>query len=188
MSPPLAWLLTALFALLALPCLLRLARLDYVRLGHPLRGGDLAELLLVVAMVAMVCPVGGPIPAAGWQAVLALTAGWFGFAWWRGRRSGHGAGCGHHALSAAAMLYMISATAHTGMTHGPWLVMSTMDAPVAWPVVAVPAAGYFAVDAVRSGALALRLRAAEPMPGHLSRTLCRAVMGAGMGYLLLAAG
>ena len=36
-------------------------------------------------MVAMLSPVGGPIPAAGWQAVLVLTAGWFAFSAWRGR-------------------------------------------------------------------------------------------------------
>ncbi|WP_033296035.1 DUF5134 domain-containing protein [Amycolatopsis jejuensis] len=184
MSVPVAWLFTALFAVLALPCVLRLVRLDYARLGDRVRNGDLAELLLVVAMVAMVSPLGGPIPAAGWQAVLVLTAGWFGYAWWRGRASGHG--CGHHALSAAAMLYMVSAMPHGGMVHGPWLTMSTMDAPLAWPVVAIAAAGYFAVDAVRSGVVATRLRGTMD-PGHTSRTVCRAVMGAGMGYLLLAA-
>jgi hypothetical protein len=185
-SVPVAWLFTALFAVLALPCVLRLVKLDYARLGHGVRNGDLAELLLVVAMVAMVSPVGGPIPAAGWQAVLVLTAGWFAYAAWRGRAEGHG--CGHHALSAAAMLYMVTAMPHGGMVHGPWLTMSTMDTRLAWPVLAAAAAGYFAVDAVRSGVLAVRTRgaAAAAMPGHASRTLCRAAMGAGMGYLLLA--
>jgi hypothetical protein len=176
------WALTVVFAALALPCVLRLVRLDYVRLGHGVRNGDLAELLLVVAMVAMLSPVGGPIPAAGWQAVLVLTAGWFALAWWRGRRSG----CAHHALSAAAMLYMVTAMPHDGMTHGPWLTMSTMDSPVALPVVAVAAAAYFAVDAARTGVLMVRGPVATAS-GHASRAACRVVMGAGMGYLLLAA-
>jgi len=109
------WALTAVVAALALPCVLRLVRLDYGRLGHDVRHGDLAELLLVVAMVAMLSPVGGPIPAAGWQAVLVLTAGWFAVEWWRGRR-----GCAHHALSAAVMFYMVTAMPHGGMAHGRW--------------------------------------------------------------------
>nr|WP_027927334.1 DUF5134 domain-containing protein [Amycolatopsis benzoatilytica] len=183
MSVPLAWLLTALFALLALPCVFRLVKLDYVRLGDRVRNGDLAELLLVVAMVAMLSPVGGPIPAAGWQAVLVLTAGWFGYAAWRDRSHG----CAHHALSAAAMLYMVTAMPHGGMVHGPWLTMSTMDARLAWPAVGLAAVAYFAVDAVRSGVAATRLRGIAVVPGHLSRTWCRAAMGVGMGWMLLAA-
>jgi hypothetical protein len=175
------WALTAVFAALALPCVLRLVRLDYVRLGHGVRHGDLAELLLVVAMVAMFSPVGGPIPAAGWQAVLALTAAWFAVAWWRG------GGCAHHALSAAAMLYMVTAMPHGGMVHGPWLTMSTMDSRLALPLVAVAAAGYFVLDAARTGVLAVRGSAVTAAgPGQASRAVCRAVMGAGMGYMLLA--
>ncbi|SFW89723.1 DUF5134 domain-containing protein [Amycolatopsis australiensis] len=176
------WVLTALFAGLALPCVLRLVRLDYGRLGHRVRHGDLAELLLVVAMVAMLSPVGGPIPAAGWQAVLALTAGWFAVAWWRGDP-----GCAHHALSAAAMFYMVTAMPHGGMDHGPWLTMPGMTARLALPLVAVVAAAYFVFDAARTGVVAVR--GAVPTPagaGQASRALCRAVMGAGMGYLLLA--
>ncbi len=231
------WALTAAFAALALPCVLRLVRLDYARLGPAVRHGDLAELLLVVAMVAMLSPAGGPIPAAGWQAVLALTAGWFAAAWWRGHRSG----CADHALSAAAMFYMVTAMPHGGMDHGPWLTMSTMDSGLALPVVAVVAAGYFVVDAAWSGVGVVRgAVAAVPeavagagvaasaaagggvaasaaagggvaasaaagggvaasaaagagggvapaRAGQASRAVCRAAMGAGMGYMLLAA-
>ena len=173
------WILTAGFAALALPCVLRLVSLDYASLGPAMRHGDLAELLLVVAMVAMLSPVGGPIPAAGWQAVLALTAGWFAWAWWRART------CGHHAISALAMLYMVTAMPHAGAAHGPWLNMSTMDARLAFPVVAVVAAGYFVLDAARAGVLAVR-GGAVGAAGEASRTVCRVVMGAGMGYVLLA--
>ncbi len=182
------WALTAVFAGLVLPCVLRLVRLDYARLGHGVRHGDLAELLLVVAMVAMFSPVGGPIPAAGWQAVLVLTTGWFAAAWWRG------AACAHHALSAAAMLYMVTAMPHGGRDHGPWLTMSAMDARLAVPLVAVVAAAYFVADAAWSGVLAVRgsavVRAgsgsAAAGSGQASRAVCRVVMGAGMGYMLLA--
>jgi uncharacterized protein DUF5134 len=175
------WALTAVFAVLALPCVLRLVRLDYGRLGDGVRHGDLAELLLVVAMVAMFSPVGGPIPAAGWQAVLVLTAGWFAVAWWR-----RGPGCAHHAVSAAAMFYMVTAMPHGGTDHGPWLTMSTMDSRLALPLVAVAAAGYFVVDAAWSGVLAVRGSAvASAGSGQASRAVCRTVMGAGMGFVLL---
>ncbi|MEV5713493.1 DUF5134 domain-containing protein [Amycolatopsis mediterranei] len=177
------WALTAVFAALVLPCVLRLVRLDYARLGHRVRHGDLAELLLVVAMVAMVSPVGGPIPAAGWQAVLALTTGWFAVAWWRTRT------CAHHALSAAAMLYMVTAMPHGGRDHGPWLTMSAMEARLALPLIAVVAAGYFVLDAAWTGVLVVRgaaIAGADPGSGQASRAVCRAAMGAGMGYLLLA--
>jgi hypothetical protein len=178
------WALTAVFGVLALPCVLRLVRLDYVRLGRGVRNSDLAELLLVVAMVAMFSPVGGPIPAAGWQAVLVLTAGWFAVAWWRGRSSS----CAHHALSAAAMLYMVTAMPHDGMIHGPWLTMSAMNTRLALPLVAVVAAAYFVIDAAWTGVLAVRNpQVVTDSPGHTSRAVCRVVMGTGMGYMLLAA-
>ncbi|MEC3977130.1 DUF5134 domain-containing protein [Amycolatopsis sp. H20-H5] len=188
-----AWILTVLVGLLALPCVLRLARLDYVRLGQRVRNGDVAELLLVFAMVAMLSPVGGPVPAAGWQAVFALTAAWFAISWWRGRRPGglhqaHGQ-CSHHAISALAMLAMLTAMPHGGAAHGPWLTMSAMAAPAgpAWPVLAIAAAAYFAVDAVRAGVLAVRAEGYRGPDGLVSRAVCRSVMGVGMGYMLLAA-
>lgn len=183
-----SWVLTGVFLILTLPCVLRLVRLDYVRLGQATRTGDVAELLLVLAMVAMLSPVGGPIPAAGWEAVFLVAGSWFLFSWWRGRHvpghaSPHGR-CAHHALSAMAMLYMISAMPHSGTTHGPWLTMSTMDNGVAWPVIAIVAVAYFAVDAVRSGVLAVKARTEA---GIASRELCRSVMGAGMGFMLISA-
>lgn len=112
-----------------------------------------------------------------------LTTGWFAVAWWRGR-----AGCAHHALSAAAMCYMVTAMPHAGMVHGPWLTMSTMDSRVALPLVAVAAAGYFVVDAAWTGILVVRGPSVSVPAGsgQASRAVCRAVMGAGMGYLLLA--
>lgn len=182
-----AWTLTAVFALLALPCVLRLVRLDYVRLGVAVRNGDLAELLLVVAMIAMLSPVGGPIPAAGWQAVLLLTAGWFAVSWWKGRRSGHSS-CGHHAVSAAAMLFMVTFMPHSAVSHGPWLVMAGPgSSPALWLSLAFGVvAAYFAVDAVRAGVSAAR-GSVSAGAGQVSRWVCRVVMGLGMGYTLVAA-
>jgi hypothetical protein len=119
---------------------------------------------------------------------------WFLFAWWRDRRTpAPGSSPGqfaHHALSAAAMLYMIAAMPHDGTVQGPWLNMSTIDSRggLAWPVVAVLSAAFFVVDGVRSGVVAVRTSAdATTPPGSPSRAAHRSMMGLGMGYLLVAA-
>jgi hypothetical protein len=189
-----SWILTVIFLVLMWPSVRRLVRLDYVRLGRAARDGDVAELLFVLAMVAMVSPIGGPIPAAGWEAVFLLASSWFLVAWWRGRRTpGHVIApgqCAHHGLSAVVMLYMVAAMPHDGAVPDPWLNMSTMDVRggLAWPVVAVLAAVYFAVDAVRSGVVAVRTsRGVAASTGLTSRAACRSIMGVGMGYLLVAA-
>jgi hypothetical protein len=189
-----SWILTAVFLALTWPCMLRLVRLDYVRLGQATRNGDVAELLLALAMVAMLSPIGGPIPAAGWEAVFLLASAWFLVAWGCGRRTPrhafpHGQ-CAHHALSAVAMLYMIAAMPHDGAAHGPWLTMSTMETQggLAWPAVAVLAAAFFAVDAILAGVVAVRASpGVAASTGLRSRAACRCIMGVGMGYLLVAA-
>jgi hypothetical protein len=186
-----SWALTLVFLVLILPCVLRLVRLDYVRLGHATRNGDVAELLLVSAMVAMFSPIGGPIPAAGWEAIFLLAGSWSLVVWWHARSASgqaapHGR-CAHHALSAATMLYMIAAMPRGDMTHGPWLTMSAMGAgSLAWPAVAALAAGYFVLDAARSGLLAFRRRL-DAEAGFASRAVCRSAMGLGMGYMLVVA-
>ncbi|SDY28792.1 protein of unknown function [Amycolatopsis xylanica] len=177
-----AWILTAVFLAITWPCVRRLASLDYARLGHATRQGDVAELLFTVAMVAMLSPIGGPIPAAGWQALFLLASGWFLVAWLRGAH-----GCAHHAISAVVMLYLLVAMPHVTAEHGPWLNMSTMDTSpgVLFTVVAIAAAVYFAGDALKSGLFLLK--AADRPAGTVSRAACRTVMGIGMGYMLLAA-
>ena len=179
----LAWSLTVLFALLAVPSVYRLVRPATAQHDPDLRQMDLAELLMVIAMVAMVSPLGGPIPAAGWQAILALTAGWFFVAALRGRRC-----CaGHHVISAAAMLYMITAMPQHDGDHGPWLTMSEMPGRLAWPALAVLAVGYFAVDSAKAGFTAARLvRGAPVREALLARPIYRAATGIGMAYMLVA--
>jgi len=178
-----AWSLTVLFALLAVPSVYRLVSLQ--RLADPdIRQMDLAELLMVAAMVAMVSPLGGPIPAAGWQAVLALMAGWFFVAALRGRRC-----CAvHHTISAVAMLYMITAMPEKGMNHGPWLTMSEMPGKLAWPALAMVAIAYFAFDVLKSGFTAARVVKGAPVrEAIVARPVYRAAMGLGMAYMLIAA-
>ena len=180
----LAWSLTVLFALLAVPSMYRLVRLAPRPIDPNIRQMDLAELLMVTAMVAMVSPLGGPIPAAGWQAILALVAGWFLVAALRGRRC-----CAvHHTISAAAMLYMITAMPEQGMSHGPWLTMSQMPGTLAWPAFAVLGIAYFAVDTMKSGVTAVRVVKGVPVRDALiARPIYRAAMGAAMAYMLFAA-
>jgi hypothetical protein len=185
MPIPVAWALTVVFALLAVPSVYRLAHVDAVRGDRDARESDLAELLMVLAMVAMVSPLGGPIPAAGWQAVLVLTAGWFLMAAFRGRRC-----CPvHHTIAAVAMLYMISAMPQDDMDHGPWLTMTGMSsAHPALPLLAALAAAYFGYDAVHIATRAFRAaRTAGIRDSDFARPAARAAMGAGMSYLLLAA-
>ncbi|EHR50485.1 hypothetical protein SacmaDRAFT_2232 [Saccharomonospora marina XMU15] len=188
-----AWLLTSVFLLLTYPCLSRLSRLDYVRLGSGVRQLDLAGLLMTLAMLAMVSPVGAPIPMAGWQALFTLTAAWFVAAAVRDRSAqGVCRRCDlHHGIAALAMLYMLLAMPHTDGGHGVWPNMIT-DEPstgMAWPVVAALGAAYFAFDSVQSGMRGLRLlgRARDTLPpGFTSRTVCRVVMGLGMAVMFVA--
>lgn len=186
------WVLTAAFLALTLPCVRRLVRLDYARLGVGVRHIDLAGLLMTLAMIAMVSPVGGPIPVAGWQALFLLTAGWFLAGALRDRMSaGVCRRCDlHHGLAAVGMLFMLTAMPH-GDGHAVWPTMTMhADAPLAVAVVAGLAAIYFAFDGVHAAVRAVRsvrLRGRDAMPdGFASRTVCRTVMGVGMGYMFVA--
>ena len=180
-----AWTLIIMLAMLAVPSLSRLVHVDGAHVGWTARETDLTELLMVLAMIAMVSPLGGPIPAAGWQAVLGLTVGWFLVAAVRRRRC-----CAvHHAVVAAAMLYMISAMPEHRGDHGPWLTMSDMGtARLAYPALAVLAVTYFTYDTVRVGSRAIRnARTAGVRDALFVRPICRAIMGAAMVYMLVAA-
>jgi hypothetical protein len=88
------------------------------------------------------------------------------------------------------MLYMIAAMPHNGAAPGPWLTMSPMETKggLAWPAVAVLAAAFFALDAIRSGVVAVRVSPGTVASSRFtSRAACRSIMGIGMGYLLVAA-
>lgn len=182
-----AWTLLGVFALLAVPSVYRLVRAAPGAAGRGFgrdagREIDVTELLLVLAMAAMVSPLGGPIPAAGWAAVLILTAGYFLVAAVRGRRRG----AVHHTIAAVAMLYMIAAMPEHTMDHGPWFTMPSPSARLAVPALAVLAAAYFSYDALLVGSRAIRnARVAGIRDVAFARPVCRAVMGAGMAYLFV---
>lgn len=97
----------------------------------------MAELVLCAAMVAMTSPVGAPIPAAGWQAVLVLTLGWSVTT----RRP-------HHLAATATMLFMLTAMPHSG-DHGPWLTMRAMGHGW-WTPLTFAAAAWFLLEAAHA--------------------------------------
>ncbi|WP_326566178.1 DUF5134 domain-containing protein [Amycolatopsis rhabdoformis] len=181
-DPAVAWLLTAAFAALAWPPLARLSR-GAVPLprpespGHapvasaaelpapsPSRSDSLAELVLCAAMVAMTSPIGAPIPAAGWQAVLLVTLVWSLVT----RRH-------HHLAATATMLFMLTAMPHHSGDHGPWLTMPAMGRGW-WTPITLAAAAWFLLEAAH----AVSSRGTDP-----SRKLSRTGMSLGMACALV---
>lgn len=189
------WGLSAVFLTAAVPGVYRLVR------GHPGsplscrvdRAGELAELLVCLGMVAMVSPVGGPIPLAGWRAVFGVAAVWLTAAWLAGLRWRGGAdancrsGRGHHAAMAVAMLLMlVPAAGHTARHNDPWL---TMSGPHALPgPLALLLLGYCAADLLLCAARMIRHSGPRDpvLFGVRARTATRAAMSAGMAAMVLA--
>lgn len=187
-----AWGATMVFLLLVYPCVTRLVRLDYGRLGIAVRELDLVGLLMALAMAAMVSPVGFPVPMAGWQALFVVAACWFAVGAARMRNSR--AVCRHcdlyHAVSAAAMVYMFAAMPHGDAGHSVWPTMVSGDDAqrFALPAVALLCLVYFTADGLLTARRALRRRraAADIPPGVSSRTGCRMVMSFGMAAMFAA--
>lgn len=196
---PILWAMAAVFVVLALPGMVRLVR------GHPAaelrcrvnRADEVAEVLLCLGMLAMVVPIGAPVPLAGWQALFGLAALWLSASWVRAlvrRASEPGAcvagQCGHHAICAVVMLYMLLGVAgHTAHGGDPWLTMAGHSGALPLPALAVAAAGYLFVDMARCVIRAVRSTAGEvAVPAVFrarTRHTARAVMGATMGIMLL---
>ena len=118
-------------------------------------------------MIAMTSPVGAPIPAAGWQAVLLLTLGWS----LTTRRP-------HHLAPAATILFMLTAMPHSADDHGPWLTMPAMGHGW-WTPVAFAAAAWFLLDAAHS----IPSWRTDP-----TRALSRTGMSLGMACALVGSG
>jgi hypothetical protein len=195
----LSWLGTAAFLAVAGYCVARLvvaARTpeSYPR-GH--RAIDVAHVLMAVGMAAMLSPVGGPLPMAAWRTVFLLMTVWFAGSWWRSRGTEgdgwhggwHGNGL-HHALAAAAMLYMLMAMPHTGHSGAPWMSGGLgMDmAGMALPVVGWVLAAYFLAMAVvlvrwRSPAGPAGLPTLLTAPAVM--TACQTTMAAGTSVMLV---
>jgi hypothetical protein len=185
----LRWVLAAGFLGVAGYCVVRLVAARRIRYLGCHRALDVAHLIMGLGMAVMVSPVGGPVPAAGWQTAFVLIAAWFLGASWRQWRTGvvpepmgwHGGNL-HHAAAALAMVYMLSAMPGDGhhMAHS-W--MAAMPAPSGFSALGWLLAAYFIGSAVLLGPRAL---AAPPAPTLTPRVAagCQIVMALGTGYLV----
>lgn len=188
-----AWGATAVFVLLVYPCLSRLVRLDYHRLGTGVREADLVGLLMALAMAAMVSPVGFPVPVAGWQALFFVATCWFVVNVVRSPATRNVCRhCDfHHGVSAAAMVYMLAAMPHgDGGHHSVWPMMvdPATAQTYALPAVALVCAVYFLADGAHTVWRAFRNRRTGAVlpPGVNSRFGCRVVMNFGMAGMFVA--
>jgi hypothetical protein len=192
----LRWVLAAAFLAVAGYCVVRLVVAHRVP-GHYRgchRALDAAHLVMGLGMAVMCSPIGGPVPAAGWQTAFLLIAVWFLGTSWQRRRTGfrpdpvgwHG-GTLHHAVAAIAMLYMLTALPdephHMSVA---WMgAMPPATGPLAWLFAA-----YFAGYAVL---LLSRMRSAPPVDLPVPAILlaprittgCQLIMALGTGYLLV---
>jgi hypothetical protein len=159
------------------------------------RALDIAQLLMALGMAVMCSPVGGPVPAVGWQTVFLLMTAWFAGSSWYARRTRprvepigwHGGGA-HHAAAALAMLYMLSAMPHDAQDmSSAW--MGAHRAGLGLPPVGWAFAVYFAGCAVLLGRNLLRPAAVDGagLPTILLApriaTTGQLIMVLGMGYL-----
>ena len=191
----LRWAGTAAFLAVAAFCVARLVAANRAPAGYPgcHRAMDTAHVLMGVGMAAMVSPVGGPLPTAGWQTIFLVMTLWFVGSWWQGRHAApapgdwHGGGL-HHALAAAAMLYMLTAMpAHHHDASSPWM-SGHLSSGAALPAAGWALAGYCAVSAV----LLVARTDWRPAPARsillaprLTAT-CQATMALGSGGMLVA--
>lgn len=193
----LRWVLAAAFLAVAGYCVVRLVAAHRVPANYRgcHRALDVAHLVMGVGMAVMVSPVGGPLPAAGWQTLFLLIAAWFlGSAWHRWRTGTpvepigwHGGGL-HHAVAALAMLYMLTAMPGDGH-HMSLAWMASMPRPD-MGVLGWLFAAYFAGYAVLLWPRAVRpAPAGGGIPAVLSAPRitagCQLIMALGTAYLIL---
>ena len=192
----LRWVLAAGFLAVAGYCVVRLVAAHRVP-GHYRgchRALDVAHLVMGLGMAVMCSPIGGPVPAVGWQTAFLLIAAWFLGTSWQHRRSptesiGWHGGALHHAAAATAMLYMLTAMPDGHHMSVAW--MSAMPPPTG--LLGWLFAAYFACYAVL---LISRMRTAAavdpPVPAILLApritAACQLIMTLGTGYLLVPLG
>lgn len=196
----LGWLGAATFVAVAGYCVARLVAAARAPRSYPgrHRAVDMAHVLMGVGMAAMLSPAGGPYPMAAWQTVFLLMTVWFAGSWWQSRGGTHDDWHGgwhgnglHHALGAAAMVYMLTAMRHSGHSGAPWMTggLGPEMTGLALPVVGWTLAAYFLASAVvlvrwRSPAGPAGLPALITAPTAM--TACQTTMAAGTGVMLVA--
>ncbi|GAA1696858.1 DUF5134 domain-containing protein [Fodinicola feengrottensis] len=150
------------------------------------------EAAMSAGMAAMVSPIGGPIPRAGWEAAFAVAVGWAAFS--AGRSHSRRAWMWlRQAVAGGGMLYMLTTT-EMPMSGTDMMQMSSAMVPaVTWTLVAyfgavalwslLPATG------VRVGIGGLAVADGPPIRtaplGPRAVSLCEAAMAAAMVVMLL---
>lgn len=191
------WVIAALFAAVTLTCLLRLVsttRRAGRAAGLPCRHEDVAHIVKSVSMIAMVLSWTRLLPTVVWAAGFAGQALFFGVLLLRGRRVVQdGWDSTYHVLASIGMVYMVLAMGGSAGTAG----MAGMSG-MAWSPLAGAFGVYFlgyAVWSLLRGTWLAPAAAGVPgwsgLPSVLTRPLavhgCRAVLGAGMAFMLLTA-
>lgn len=162
------WLCAALFAAVTAACLARLVARS--RGPGPSRlPDDLAQAVMGLGMIGMVLAGVRAVPEPVWLAVFGGQALGFGVALLRGACRQDPLAYTHHLMAGAAMTYMAVAGATSGPLGGPFGV-------------------YFLVQAVWSARRAVTAADGGESLLHRPRVVegCRALMGGGMAYVLLA--
>jgi hypothetical protein len=188
-------LLTAAFGGASVFHLLRCVR-PAGHFPHPAgehRFSEVLHLLMGVAMVVMIWPVGRLVPGPLWVAVFTLSAGWFAAR--AVRSTGRRLVLGFFATAMGAMVWMgvtrpAPASAHDHVERGGMPGMSLGDGSLhytAWVSAAlgaylVAAAIWWVLRGLRIGGLAGA--GAEPRSPSWT-ALCHGLMSAGMGLALL---
>lgn len=201
------WVFTVLFALISATCLLRLIGSGRDRNrppGTPTRHEDVGHIVMGVSMIAMVLSWTSLLPTVVWIGLFGAQGIAFCAMLLR-RRGSHAALSGqenwdhtHHVMASLAMVYMVvamrgsAATGMSGMAGRSMVVLSPLAE--AFGVYFLICAVWAALRAVRiapSLATAGPRPAGSGLPTILGKPLlvdgCRALMGGGMAYLLLAA-
>lgn len=196
-SDAVRWVMTALFAAVTVTCLLRLAstagRADRPA-GFPRRHEDLGHILMAVSMIAMVLSWTRVLPTPVWVALFAGQTAFSAYVLLRHRPAATGPprqnnwDDAHHMVAGVGMVYMVVA-----MT-GPMGVMAGMPAGTRSPLagaIGVYLLGYAVWSGLRATRLGVVPAGWSGLPAVLGRPPvvngCRAVMGAGMAFLLLTA-
>jgi hypothetical protein len=169
------WVFAVLFVGIALTCLVRLPS---TRGGLPARHDDVSHAIMAGGMIVMVLSWTTLLPKSVWILLFGGQAAYFAAILLR-RRAGESAENlehTHHFVGSLGMLYMVVALGDAGMAS-----MSPL---------AVSFGIYFLVYGTWSAVRALQPVLGGSSVGVLGRPLlvhgCRALMGAGMAYLLLA--
>lgn len=185
------WVLTAILAGITVTCLLRLVSAGRERpSGMPRWHEDVGQVLMGVSMIAMVLSWTDALPKPLWVLLFGAQAVGFGGLLLRG----HG-GSGnenwdytHHVMSSVAMVYMVVAMTGPAEMSMPGMAISPLAG--AFGCYFLIYAGWSVIRATRVVSGVTVAAGEARLPAVLRQPMliegCRALMGGGMAFLLLA--